>query len=203
MQNNENTPSNLQNPFALQRPDWTHWKSIKSIKLWHAVALACDLDPYQFTYFGSPNLNKYFSRPPDAFKKLLTMAIGSLGGGGILKVISFSPEGIEESEIAPSIFGAWITSINYQIPPDFPWQDVPVLPLSREWPWGTYETELLRKLALAANRFWRNYDPADTSTAPINKDVIDWLVEHGVANRTAEIMATILRVDGLPTGPRK
>jgi hypothetical protein len=72
-----------------------------------------------------------------------------------------------------------------------------------DWPWGRHETALLRKLAAAAQRFWRNYNSADPTTAPTNQQVIDWLKGQGVSERTAEIMATILRADGLPTGPRK
>jgi len=70
------------------------------------------------------------------------------------------------------------------------------------WPWGTHETTLLRHLAAAAKRFWVNYDPSDIGTAPTNSAVVDWLREQGVAQRTAEVVATILRADGLPTGPR-
>lgn len=71
------------------------------------------------------------------------------------------------------------------------------------WPWGKHDTELLQKLAAAAKNFWTNYDPSDPSTAPTNQHVIDWLKQQNVAQRNAEIMATILRADGLPTGPRK
>lgn len=72
-----------------------------------------------------------------------------------------------------------------------------------KWPWGDHETELLRKLDAAANRFWRLYDASDSTTAPTNQQVTDWLKTEGVAKRTAEAMATILRADGLPPGPRK
>lgn len=201
MQNKDaGTPQNL---FTLHRPDWSMWKQVKTIKLWHAVALACDLEPYQFTIFDSPRLDRVFSRIPGNFDELLSMAKNNFGGGSILKPIQFSPDGIEESEIVPSNFGAWVRSIPYPLPVEFPWQDEAVLSLSRDWPWGTYETELLRHLAAAANRFWRKYVPTDATTAPTNKDVIEWLEKQGVANRTAQVMATILRVDGLPTGPRK
>ncbi|MDG4559998.1 MAG: hypothetical protein P9E88_01760 [Candidatus Competibacter sp.] len=71
------------------------------------------------------------------------------------------------------------------------------------WPWGDYETELLRKLALAAKRFWVLYDPEDPTTAPTSTQVSQWLIQQGVASRVAEIMAQILRADGLPKGPRK
>lgn len=72
-----------------------------------------------------------------------------------------------------------------------------------KWPWGDHETELLRKLAAAADKFWKRYDPAEASTAPTNAAVVAWLKEEGVAERNAEVMATILRADGLPSGPRK
>ena len=71
-----------------------------------------------------------------------------------------------------------------------------------DWPFR-YETDLLRKLAATAQRFWSNYDPDDPSTAPTNQQVIDWLKKQDVAERTAEIMATILRADSLPMGRRK
>ncbi|MFT5534137.1 MAG: hypothetical protein ACI8WM_000851 [Burkholderiaceae bacterium] len=34
------------------------------------------------------------------------------------------------------------------------------------WHRGNYEIDFLRHMAAAANRFWRNYDPSDPSTAP-------------------------------------
>jgi hypothetical protein len=71
------------------------------------------------------------------------------------------------------------------------------------WPWGTHETDLLRKFAAAARRFWKNYDPSDPTTAPKNAEVVDWLKAQGVSERNAQMMATTLRADGLPTGPRK
>lgn len=72
-----------------------------------------------------------------------------------------------------------------------------------KWPWGSHETLLLRMLAAAADKFWANYDPADATTAPTNDEVCRWLGTQGVADRNAQVIATILRVDGLPTGPRK
>ena len=79
---------------------------------------------------------------------------------------------------------------------------MPTAPATR-WPWGDYETTLLRKLADAAEKFWKLYDPSDASTAPTNNDVKKWLIGQGVAERNAQVMATILRAEGLQTGPRK
>ncbi len=70
------------------------------------------------------------------------------------------------------------------------------------WPWGTYETKLLRKLAGAVTHFWIHYDPTDPSTAKSSKVISAWIHEQGVGKRVAEIMAQIIRVDGLRPGPR-
>lgn len=195
-----NTPSE-HSFYTLHTPNWEYWSKQKQARLWQAVALACNFDPFQFSNFGEPKLDKLFARIPEQFNDLLSKAKTTLGNPE-LKPIAFSTEGSEESEIELSKFGAWIKSIRYPVPDYFPWQDHVSLPLSREWPWGTYETELLRHLAGAANRFWKNYDPNDHSTAPINQDVMNWLIQQGVASRTAEIMATILRADKLPHGRR-
>jgi len=71
------------------------------------------------------------------------------------------------------------------------------------WPWGTYETKYLRELAAAAQCWWVNFDPDDNTTAPTNEQVSNWLQARGTVGKSlADKMATILRADGLPTGPR-
>ncbi len=122
--------------------------------------------------------------------------------GRELKPVTLNIENLENSEVDLVAFATWAKSLCITLPNGFPWQPDMNLPLAG-WPWGNYETELLQKLALAANRFWKNYDPTDPTTAPTNQAVIEWLKAQGVASRTAEVMATILRADGLPTGPRK
>lgn len=77
------------------------------------------------------------------------------------------------------------------------------VPAPSSWPWGDHDTELLQKLDTAARKWWVNYDPADQTTAPTNETVSQWLKSQGVSDRVAEIMAQILRADGIPTGPRK
>jgi hypothetical protein len=130
------------------------------------------------------------------------MAKGSIGMSA-LKLVSHSNEGLEESEIRLSNFATWLKSIQYQIPAQFPWQPEPITLSNMDWPWGRHETDLLRKLAAAAQRFWSNYDPSRPDTAPTNEQLIGWLKEQEVSERTAEVMATILRADGLPMGRRK
>lgn len=74
--------------------------------------------------------------------------------------------------------------------------------VAQRWPWGEYETELLRHLADAARRYWVNYDPSDPTTARTNEEVAGSLIKKGVSKRVAEVMAQILRANGLRTGPR-
>lgn len=72
------------------------------------------------------------------------------------------------------------------------------------WPWGNHHTELLGHLEAAAKRFWVNYDPSDPNSANTNATVSEWLQEERkVSKNMADSIATILRPDGLPTGPRR
>lgn len=74
----------------------------------------------------------------------------------------------------------------------------------RIWPWGHHDTAALGHLNAAAQRFWVNYDPSDASTAPTNATVSEWLrAERRVSRTMADSIASLLRPDGLPTGPRK
>ncbi|MGH8060978.1 MAG: hypothetical protein ACREO7_03070 [Pseudoxanthomonas sp.] len=75
-------------------------------------------------------------------------------------------------------------------------------PTSGKWPWGDYETKLLREMKACAERFWKNYDPNEPDTAATKKVIVEWLEERGVANRTAEVIDTVLRAENLPKGPR-
>lgn len=191
-----------QDLWGLRKPNWDEWNKVKQARLWQAVALACDIDPSNFQFNG-PGLVRVLCRPTTAFEELLSMAKANIGAGGILKLVSLSDEGLEESEVRLSNFATWLKTTPYKAPAEFPWRPE-AMPLSNmDWPWGRHETNLLRKLAAAADRFWKNYDPSDPTTAPTNQEVIDWLREENVAARTAEIIATILRADNLPTGPRK
>ncbi len=73
-----------------------------------------------------------------------------------------------------------------------------------KWPWGNYETSLLRDLVAAVQEHWLNYDPKKPITAPKNETVVTWLIEErGVSANVAKVMASIIRADNLQTGVRK
>ena len=72
------------------------------------------------------------------------------------------------------------------------------------WPWGYHNTKLLGHLEDAAREFWLKYDPQNQKlTAPKRDEVINWLKARNVSNQMATAIATILRPDDLPNGPRK
>lgn len=71
------------------------------------------------------------------------------------------------------------------------------------WPWGAHETKDLKALEAAAIKWWVNFDPSDHETAPRNEDVSGWLQStHKISKTKANGIASMLRADGLPTGPR-
>ena len=72
------------------------------------------------------------------------------------------------------------------------------------WPWGNHQTKLLEHLEAAAREFWTCYDSQNAkATAPKNETVVAWLKERKVSKLMANSIATMLRPDDLPTGPRK
>lgn len=72
------------------------------------------------------------------------------------------------------------------------------------WPWGSHHTETLGHLEAAARKWWILYDPDDRGTAPTNETVATWLQdERGISKEKARAIASMLRPDDLPTGPRK
>ncbi len=76
-------------------------------------------------------------------------------------------------------------------------------PAHTRWPWGNHHTQELGHLEAAAKEFWTTYDPEKPSSAPKNVVVSNWLQARGVTKDKADAIASILRADGLPTGPRK
>lgn len=185
-------------PFALRKPDWEKWKSADKAKLWHAVALACDLDPDNFGFFELDKLRASLSLGyPAIFANLLKLAIKDLGPDSLLGPADLAD--MEGTKVKLSRFSAWLKAIGHTPPAEFPWMPDEIQSKNHMWPWGKHETDLLAKLALAADHFWKDYDPKN-STPPKQWDVVDWLLEHGVSSRNmAEAIATILRPDGLPT----
>jgi hypothetical protein len=72
------------------------------------------------------------------------------------------------------------------------------------WPWGNHHTETLGHLEAAAHKWWTLYEPSDPTTAPTNETVATWLhSERGISKEKARAIASMLRADGLPTGPRR
>lgn len=72
------------------------------------------------------------------------------------------------------------------------------------WPWGDHTTKGLEDLAAAGETFWRRYDPRDPSTAETNERVSAWLQnERQVTRNRADFIASLLRDDDLPSGPRR
>lgn len=119
----------------------------------------------------------------------------------------FSPKvhGLDEALVYQKVLSEWlaksgVTAMFFHAGPE-EWAEPKETP-EGSWPWGAHTTKNLEHLAAAGQKFWQRYDPADYTTAPLNDDVVSWLRARGVSQRTAEVMATILRADNLPTGPR-
>jgi hypothetical protein len=142
-----------------------------------------------------------FTHPPVKFETFLGLAKAAIGSG-TLKPAKLDPENLQESEIDMHAFASWAKATGLAFPMGFPWQ--PLMDIAASgWPWGRYDTDLLRKLAGAVERFWINHDPKEPDTAPTNDEVIEWLKAQDVSGNIAQAMATIIRPDKLPPGRRR
>ncbi len=179
------------------------WGEVEDISLVSAALLTLGINPSsldeEMEAYGEP---VSIEELPDDFLPRIEVLRSAIRAGKLRTValIYDQYERIDEqkSRIPTDDFVEWCNGkgIGHNVPNRTTTRQTP------KWPWGDYETDLLCKLASAAEEWWSTYDPARPATAPTNQEVKDWLVGQGVSDRVAENMATILRADGLPTGPR-
>ncbi len=186
--------------MSIPTPDWQYWQSNRMVSLAEAVLLSLNIDPDLL-------VNTHPLRLSDRSRSRSIPLTGSIEEAfeKRLNSLRHDYEYCFSLNIHLGAFVDWSISVKLDIPSELlrMADESAKEASSSKWPWGSHETELLRHLAAAANKFWKNYDKEDDTTAPKNEDVVEYLKTRKVSERTAEIMATILRADGLPTGPRK
>jgi hypothetical protein len=188
----------------LPQPNWDYWLNFADVELRAAAALSCDVSPEAVE--GEQPLSTW-PVVSEVWRRT-NIARSHIESRNLSTRRHATSQGTEEELVKLADFRTWAESL--PVPFDFPDQFPKVAPskmsvnaqLDSRWPWGNHETKYLRHIAAAADRFWENYDPNDPSTAPTSTIVSAWLQERGVAKRVAEIIAQILRADGLPPGPR-
>ena len=187
----------------LSKPNWSEWDRKTRCPLWTAAALACDVEPGNYPHGLPSEYTPDFSLtpvPPQLWE-LLGLAKSAVGGG-TLRVFQKEGTNLMQRDVDLAEFTSWLNRLGHKPPDGYPWTAKELAPGAYQWPWGPHQTKDLAIFAMAADKFWRNYDPTDQSTAPTNAAVIDWLVERNVAKRTAEVMASMLRPEDLRPGPR-
>jgi hypothetical protein len=188
-----------------QKPKWDKWQRSRRCPLWTAVALACDVDPTPYEPHGLPAFvteDFFIFRVPGSVRELLVLANSAVGSGN-LKVMPKEGASVMQREVDLGAFTSWLNGLGHKLPVEFPWTAKELDTSNIQWPWGDHQTKSLVLLAKAADKFWKNYDPTDHSTAPTNENVVKWLIENGVTERKAEIMASLLRPEEIAPGPRK
>ena len=188
--------------------DWVHWRRMERLELGDAVCLLLRIDPGSWLgrYVDRTNPSSDFSDGQRELHKrannVWEVAWASYHAGNLRM-----RAGMGGASVSMSDWLGWARDKQFEIPSELsdliPTDDAPAPTPRSTWPWGDHETELLRHLSAAAERFWKRYDPEDESTAPTSAQVTQWLKDRNVPDRVAEVMAQILRADGLRPGPRK
>jgi len=188
----------------LQRPNWSFWVNLVDVRLREAAALSCDVSPESTE--GDLPLGTWPA--VSEMVRRVDIARSHVQAGTLMVERRLDLQGNEQQYVKLGDFRLWgqRLPVPFTFPESYP-AELPKTPcsstpLAPSWPWGLHETELLRQLARAGERFWKNYDSNDPSTASTNETVAAWLGRNGVSKRVAEVMAQILRADGLRPGPR-
>ena len=199
--------------MALPNPSparWSIWTQVPEVELWEAVALSLDVEPSGTYSSGKPLTHEDCYRENAEYRDRFFLAERNLSKHKFLQPIPIQTGPARFTVVSLGGFAAWACELAWKIPTALEgvatkWAEnnVHITSQRGRWPWGDHETQLLNILAEAAHQFWSTYDPADPLTAPKSTDVEDWLKGKGVAKRVAEIIAQILRADGLKTGPKK
>lgn len=166
-----------------------------------------------FRVFGVMRPDNYFetdpenSEPAPAHEQLLSVAleaqICALNKGDVASVaawLQFGMKSVFDQRFTRKMLAKWIKDNQLVSKYCF---DREIIVSGDSLDFGRHRTQALTVLCEAAHKFWNLYDPTDRTTAPTNDQIVDWLItERQVSVRTAQVMATILRPDDLPTGRR-
>lgn len=180
------------------------WGETDDLSLFQAALLTFGIDPFSFKKDTERTGESVtLASLPDGFQNRIEALRSAIRTKSIKPVAGIpGKDGLFDentTRIKTDDFVDWCAAKG--LPHNIPHRTVPQP--TAKWPWGDYETDLLKKLAVAAEEWWSDYDPKNSKQAPTNDAVSDWLKGQGVSDRVAEVMAQILRADGLPTGPRK
>ena len=204
-------PSEFPIPMAVRsgHVDWSVWRHRPQAELWEVVAASLGIVPDSLI---EPNLDFDPQSPflciPEQFRGRLAIAEAHLGED--LKAVKIVEKKRRKyfSTVRVADFVGWFEALHPPLQPPLPVEfpkaapQLKRIPAEGAWPWGTYETGLLKHLAAAVQEFWTKYDPAKPRTAPTNDRVVNWLKGRKVPMRTAQIIAKIIRDEKAPHGPR-
>lgn len=193
--------------------DLSHWDFVEEFGVHQASALIAGIDPADIGIgenwksmmpIHQRMENCWQSALRRSSKSQLSTALLSVGmekdTGGEQSAVEFGEEKFSRKELS-----RWLSAIGVQSAYPFDLEKKAAIEgVNSRWPWGNHHTELLGHLDAAARKFWVHYDPKNAKrTAPKSDEVKDWLItQHKVTANMASAIATMLRPDDLPTGPR-
>jgi hypothetical protein len=191
--------------------NWVIWHHMPNVQVYEAVALSLGIDPRKvkfernaWTVDGSTLFDE-----GQNFNDRMMLANANLQH---LKVAKISLGDSSKTEITLASFAALAKKLEWTIPDEMreianDGDGQSAIEINQvgahRWPWGDHSTRRLELLADAAKQFWSTYDPEQSSTAPTNKDVADYLVSKGESRSLADAIASILRADDVQPGRRK
>jgi len=204
-----------------EQPDWNLWNPRPIVQLWEAAALSIDISTQLFNsqtsrkgHEASWGFNGRITLFPETARGVL---ITSAFNDRLETLVRASRAGLLGPSIGDDVADEALRAFSHEAVHGFLSRADLALPqgwmpktyggaaVSDRWPWGGYETEMLRHLKAAAIHWWIPYHEGKAAKAPTQKIVADWLTrEFRISNKKADAIALILHTDDpLPKGPRR
>ena len=208
-------------------PDWAEWNMRPVVRLWEAAVLSVDVEPLSFVSVrdGNPVLGGPIRLSSEAQHRSLldqsdldalhqsvdaridtllsATAVGLLG-----PVLLADSREYWKGYLATDVL-SYLRRADVRAPRDWKPTTLGYVLGAGHWPWGDYDTKLLRVLAEAVHEWWSTYDAEDSDTAPLQSEVTAWIEkrltqdEYQNPGTLAGYMATIIRHEKAPVGRRK
>lgn len=176
----------------MKQSDWKLWGTFERFSVIDGVFLSLGL---------APTTNK----PPEHLHEIqrrLDMVSKAIKGRALYaKGAGYGDIQPEKREVDREAFASWAKEIDWQVPDEFAQWATPqddnrqrhANDLGDNRQHRAHESDDLRKLIQASQRFFANADRSDPSSIPKNRDIEAWLIDNGLGRTNAEAAARIIR----------
>jgi len=188
--------------MAKKEIDWKHYATLDVLCLYDLIHLSLGIHPEEPLKKLSPELDlKWTNRNLMCLGAIKTKELKN--HTHIKGIDIFSPPA-KAYHVLIDDFVRFALKWKWKLPDEFPRKNQVFENEYEACPFCHYKTNLIKIQGEAIKKFWADFDFTKPETEPKSAVIIDWIMtEHGVSDRIASAIATIIRPDRLNRGIKK